>query len=170
MDKIRNWMRHLFLKMNDSKTEIVIYGTRNQCNEITTTAIDEGDSAVNISPNLTYLGVMLDQNLTLKAHILSKAKKASYHLYRIRQIIKFLDLPAKQTLISSLVMSHLDYTNAIFVNLPNNSIFPMQHIQNHAAKLVMNKCCIDSPTTIMRHLHWLPIRFRCGVQDVTVHI
>ena len=38
----------------------------------------------------------------------------------------------------------------------------MQQIQNQAAKLIMNKHQhqLDSPTTIMRHLHWLPIRFR----------
>ena len=58
-------------------------------------------------------------------------------------------------------MSHLDYANAIFVNLPNSSIYQMQQIQNQAAKLIMNKHWPDSPTTIMRHLHWLPIRFRC---------
>ena len=160
-NKIRNWMRHSFLKMNNSTMEIVICGTKNQCSKITTMAIDIGDTTVNISLNLTYLGVLLDQNLKLKSHILSKAKKASYHLYRIKQIIKFLDLPAKQTPISSLIMSHLDYTNAIFVNLPNSSIFPMQCVQNQAAKLVMNKHHLDIHTTIMSHLHWLPIKFRC---------
>ena len=97
MDMVRNWMRYSFLKMNDSKMEIVIFGTRNQCNKITTTVIDVGDTTVNISLNLTYLSVLLNQNLMLKAHILSKAKKASHHLYRIRKIIKFLHLPAKQT-------------------------------------------------------------------------
>ena len=147
--------------MNDSKMEIVIFGTRKQCNKITTTAIDVGDTTVNISPYLTYLGVLLNQNLMWKAHIFSKAKKASYYLYRIRVIIKFLHLSAKQTLISSLVMSHLDYANAVFVNLPSSSIFSMQHIQNQAAKLTMNNHHLDSPTTIMRHLHWLPIRCRC---------
>ena len=160
-DKIGNWMRQSFLKMNDSKMVIVIFGTQNQCNKFPTTAIDVGDSSINISPEHTYLGVLLDQNLTLKAHILTKAKRTSYHLYRIRQMMKFLDLPAKQTLISSLVMSHLDYTYAIFVNLPNSSIYPMQWIQNQAAKLRMNTHHPNSPTTIMRHLHWLPIRFRC---------
>ena len=118
-------MRQSFLKMNDSKKEIAIFRTWNQCNKITTTNIDVGDTSVNISPNLTYLGVLLDQNLILKAHILTKAKRASYQLYRIRQIIRFLDLSAKQTLISSLFMSHLDYTIAIFVNLPNRSMYPM---------------------------------------------
>ena len=76
-------MRQSFLKMNDSKMEIVIFGTHNQCNKITTTAIDVGDTSVNISPKLTYLGILLHQHLTLKAHILTKAKRASYHLYRI---------------------------------------------------------------------------------------
>ena len=160
-DKIRNCMRQSFLKMNNTNMEIVIFGTRNQHNKITNIAIDVADTTVNISPDLTYLGILLDQNLTLKAHILSKTKKASYHLYRIRQIIKFPYLPTKQTLILSLVMSYLDYANAIFVNLPNSSIFLMHCIQNQTSKLVINKHCLDSPTTIMRHLHWLPIRFRC---------
>ena len=59
--------------------------------------MEVGEISLNISPEPTYLGVLLDQNLTLKAHILTKAKRASYHLYRIRQIVKFLDLPAKKT-------------------------------------------------------------------------
>ena len=37
----------------------------------------------------------------------------------------------------------------------------MQQIQNQAAKLIMNKHHLDSPTTIMKHLHWLPIIFKC---------
>ena len=161
MKKIRNWMRQSFLKMNDSKTEIVIFGTQNQCNKITTTAIEVGETSVNFSQELTYLGVLLDKNLTLKTHILAKAKSASYQLYRIRQIVKFLDLPARKTLVSSLVMSQLDYANAIFINLPSSSIYPIQWIQNQAAKLILNKHWLNSSTISMRQLHWLPIRFRC---------
>ena len=52
-DRIRNWMRQSFLKMNDSYMEIVIFGTRNQCNKITTTAIDVGDTTISISLDLT---------------------------------------------------------------------------------------------------------------------
>ena len=113
--RIRDWMKSSFLKMNDSKTEVVIF-------EIIATSMQVGETSVDISSDLNYLGVLLDQNLKLKSHILTKTKRAAYHLYRIRQIAKFLDLPAKKILISSLVMSQLDYANAIFINLPNNSI------------------------------------------------
>ena len=96
--RIRNWMKHLFLKMNDLKTEIIIFRTNSQCNKITTTTMEVGETPVNISSELNYLGVLLDQNLTLKTHILTKTKRAAYHLYRIRQIVRFLDLPAKKHL------------------------------------------------------------------------
>ena len=58
-------------------------------------------------------------------------------------------------------MSQLDYTNAIFINLPKNSIHPMQRIQNQVAKLIMNRDRYDSSTNTMRQLHWLPISYRC---------
>ena len=134
---------------------------RTQCNKITTTAIEVGETSVSFSQELTYLGVLLDKNLTLKTHILAKAKSASYQLYRIRQIVKFLDLPARKNLFSSLVMSQLDYANAIFINLPSSSIYPIQRIQNQTAKLILNKHWLNSSTISMRQLHWLPIRFRC---------
>ena len=94
--RIRNWMKGSFLKMNDSKTELVIFGTQSQRNKIITTSMQVGETSVDISSDLNYLGVLLDQNLTLKTHILTKTKRAAYHLYRIRQIAKFLDLPAKK--------------------------------------------------------------------------
>ena len=36
-----------------------------------------GETSVDISLDLNYLGVLLDQNLTLKAHILHQDKKSS---------------------------------------------------------------------------------------------
>ena len=58
-------------------------------------------------------------------------------------------------------MSQLDYANAIFINLPKNSIHPMQRIQNQAAKLIMNRDRCESSISTMRQLHLLPIIFRC---------
>ena len=66
--RIRNWMMQSFLKMNDSKTEIVTFGTHSQCNKITTTAMEVSETSVNISSEINYIGVLLDQNLTLKTH------------------------------------------------------------------------------------------------------
>ena len=42
--------------------------------------MEVGETSVNISSEFNYVGALLDQNLTLKTHILTKAKRASYHL------------------------------------------------------------------------------------------
>ena len=55
-------MKQSFLKVNNSKTEIVIFRTWNQHNKITTTSIDVGDTSVNISLELTYLDLLLNQS------------------------------------------------------------------------------------------------------------
>ena len=47
-----------------------------------------------------------------------------------------------------------------FINLPNNSIHPMQRIQNQVAKLIMNRDRCESSTSTIIQLHWLPIGFR----------
>ena len=63
-------------------------------------------------------------------------------------------------MISALVLSHLDYANAILIGLPEVDIKNMQIVQNMAAKLVLNCSTMESPTCCLRNLHWLPIRAR----------
>ena len=69
-------------------------------------------------------------------------------------------MDACQTLVFGLVTSHLDYANALYIGLPDCDIAKLQHVQNAAAKLVLNKTKYDSATEALKELHWLPIRFR----------
>ena len=117
------------------------------------------ETPVNISSELNCLGVLLDQNLTLKTHILTKTKRAAYHLYRIRQIAKFLDLLAKKHLFPPWLCPN--WIMPMPSLLTYQTITYIKYIQNQAAKLIMNKDRFDSPVSTMRQLHWLSIRFRC---------
>ena len=57
-----------------------------------------------------------------------------------------------------LVISHLDYANALLVGLPETDIHKLQWVQNMAAKLIFNMDKYDSVTKCFKKLHWLPIR------------
>ena len=46
-------------------------------------------------------------------------------------------MEACQTVVFGLVLSHLDYSYAILVNLPSNAIHKMQPVQNMAACIVL---------------------------------
>ena len=64
---------------------------------------------------------------------------------------------ACRKLVHGLVISHLDYGNALFIALPDCDLDKLQWIKNIAAKLMLGRGIMDSPSEEMCHLHWLPV-------------
>ncbi len=62
---------------------------------------------------------------------------------------------AAQLLVQVLVISRLDYCNALLAGLPSNTIEPRQMIQNAAARLVFNEPKKAHVTPLYIFLHWL---------------
>ncbi len=83
------------------------------------------------------LGVVFDDQLTLKEHIAKTARSCRFALHNIRKIRPFLMEHAAQLLVQALVISRLDYCNALLARLPSNTIKPLQMIQNAVAQLVL---------------------------------
>ena len=66
----------------------------------------------------------------------------------------------ENTLALGLVISHLDYCNAILADLPDTDISCLQRIQNICAKTVLGQNKYESSTRCLLKLHWLPIQKR----------
>ncbi len=83
-----------------------------------------------------------------------------FALHNIRKIRPFLTEHAAQLLDQALVISRLDYCNALLAGLPSNTIKPLQMIQNAAARLVFNEPKRAHVTPLFVSLHWLPVAAR----------
>ena len=68
----------------------------------------------------------------------------------------------------SLVISHLDYANALLGGLPKCSIEKLQRVPNIAAKIVLGKGRYDSSTRCLVELHWLPKQQRIEFKIITL--
>ena len=69
---------------------------------------------------------------------------------------------------SGLVLSHLDYSNGLFINVHESSLKKLQRVQNIAAKIVLKKGRRDSSTWCLKQLHWLPIKLRVQYKVLTL--
>ena len=69
-----------------------------------------------------------------------------------------LTINACKTLVQGLVLSHLDYANAIFVDILKRNIQRLQKVQNMTAKLVLNRDKWSSSKESLKQLYWLPIQ------------
>ena len=95
------------------------------------------------------LGAMFDSQLIMAPHVKSVVKKSSYHLRNIGKARHVLTEGATKTVMQSLVMSRLDYCNALLIG-----------IQNSAARIVSRTRKYEHITPVLIKLHWLPIKFR----------
>ena len=158
--RLKEWMVANKLQMNDAKTEVIFFKSPFFNQKINTQSVCVGADHVDPTDCIKLLGVWLDTNMTLKKHIEEKCKTASRNLNMLRQIRKFLTVEACKSVVQGLVISHLDYCNAVFIGLPASTLLPLQSIQNQAAKLVLSKKKYDSATSCLQTLHWLPIEQR----------
>ena len=161
LDNIKIWMHENRLKMNDSKTEFIIFGGKRALQKSMTTSIRVGEATVQRSANIKLLGLNIDEHLDLKYHIACKARCASMSLFNLKKLSPHLTEKNRLKLVNALVFSHMDYCNSLFINLPKHTLKPFQRIQNFAAKIVLGKSKYSSSTEALKHLHMLPVHVRC---------
>ncbi len=82
---------------------------------------------------------MIDDKLNFTDHITKTARSCRFALYNIKKIRSFLWEHATQLLVQALVLSTLDYCNALLAGLTASPIKPLQLIQNAAARLIFNE-------------------------------
>ncbi len=155
---ISAWMKEHHLQLNLAKTELLVFpATPTLQHDFT---IQLGSSTITPSASVRNLGVIFDDQLTFKEHIAKTARSCRFALHNIRKIRPFLTEHAAQLLVQALVISRLDYCNALLAGLPSNTIKPLQMIQNAAARLVFNEPKRAHVTPLFISLHWLPVAAR----------
>ncbi len=92
--------------------------------------------------------------------IAKTARSCRFALHNIRKIRPFLTEHAAQLLVQALVISRLDYCNAVLAGLLSSTIKPLQMNQNAAARLVFNEPKRAHVTPLFISLHWLPVAAR----------
>ena len=76
-------------------------------------------------------------------------------LRQIRAVASYLPSFTTRTLVTSLVLSKLDYFNSVLVGLPKTLTRRLQSVVNAAARIVMRKHKYVHITPIFSELHWL---------------
>jgi len=93
-------------------------------------------------------------------HISKTTQTCFFHLRRLRQVRRLLGRDVTTNLVSSFVLSRLDYGNALLAGLPYTTIAPLQCVLNAAARLVYGLLPRDHVSAAAIELHWLPVEAR----------
>jgi len=75
-----------------------------------------------VANDIKVLGVVLDRCLSFHKHISVVVRSCNYHAQAIRHIRHLLTTELAQTLVCSLILSRIDYCNAVLHGAPSYSI------------------------------------------------
>ena len=98
----------------------------------------------------------------------NRLRKANYNLRLIQNIDKYININTTKMLLSTLVLSQLDYVNSILTRAPTTTIKPYQTIQNFAARVAYKKSKREDAHMCLQELHLLPIKYRTTFKLLTI--
>ena len=163
LEEINSWMRENFLQLNEDKTEIILFGSKEKRVSIGKYLETR---ALTITDQVRNLGVLIDSDLTFSSHIKAVTKAAFYHLRNINRIKGFLSQKDQEKLIHAFISSRLDYCNGLLTGLPKKSIKHLQLIQNAAARVLTRTKRSEHITPVLKSLHWLPVSHRIDFKSL----
>lgn len=141
--EIKVWMVKNFMKLNETKTELLVLGKSlilERCNmEVT---LQFGNTTITPSEcsgdNWTSLGVKLDRCLNMERQINSVRQKCYWTMNNLERIGYYLDERVRIMLVKQLVISKLDYCNSLYMNLPKTRLQKLRSILNFCVRFIYN--------------------------------
>ena len=150
------------LKVNDGQTELMIIVPKQHQAKLAglKLSITIGQSVIEPNQSVRDLGAILNSSMDMVPQVTQVVRSMYMHMRRIGKIRFLLNNATCATLIQSLVISGLDFHNALLANVPKATIAPLQLAQNTAARLVSRSRRHEHITPVLHDLHWLPVHKR----------
>ena len=166
---IKDWMTANMLKLNEGKTEMVVFRSRY------TTPLNKqalsmkiGESSIIPASTARNLGCIMDETLTMETHIALTCRNAFYHLRNLKRIRRYLTREATEQLVHAFVTSRLDFCNSLLFGIQKQHLQKLQRVQNAAARVICEIPTRDSVRGTLKELHWLPIKERVDFKILTL--
>ena len=153
-------MNDNMLMLNGPKTDFMIVSKASALLKNEKIEMNLNGSVISPAKYVKNLGVLFDNALTMSDQISSLCRSMFLGIKQISMYRKYMTKEVAQKLMVSLVLSKLDYCNCLLVGLPDCLLQKLQHVQNHAAKVIFRKKKTDHVTPLLISLHWLPVKQR----------
>ena len=145
------------LKFNDSKTEVIVFGSAQRLKKLKLQALHVGNCLVRVIHSIRNLGVQFDAEMTIELHVTAVCQQYSTSTTSRRS--EGIVQQQRQSK-SYMHLLQADSMLAMLYRLPLKQIRRLQKVQNWAARLIDVTIKYSSSTPLLMKLHWLLIAVR----------
>ena len=153
------------LFLSKQKTEVVIYGTRqNPRLKDDMSLLYEGTELRRVFTS-KYLGVFLDQHLSFNDHVDYLVNETSKKLGALKRCRNNLTLSAAEIIFKAMILPALDYCDVVWQGCGQGNIDSLEKLQRRAAKLIHPKSGIETNELLIK-LKLIALEYRRRVHIV----
>lgn len=158
LEKIYNWLNVNKLKLNIGKTNYMIFD-KNVKNDVNY-EVKIGQQIIERVEQIKYLGVLIDNRITMESQIDSIIKKASSKINFLYRLKKKLTFETKKIVYNSIILPHFDFCSTLYIGCKNEQMNTLQVLQNRAMRIILD-CEFGTHTEFMLNaLKWMSINQR----------
>ena len=160
LQDVADWMSSNRLQLNSSKTEVMWVASDRKQHLLPNNPFSVSDALIKPVLCVRDLGIYLDSDTSMRSHIVKTVAGCFGAMRTLRSISHSVPKPVLRTLVSALVLSRLDYGNAMLFGLPDVQLLKYQAVLNSAARLIFGAGGRCHVTPLLQQLHWLSARER----------
>ena len=154
LNEINNWYNENCLKINITKTNVMLISTRHSKNKGKLEVKLNGEQLKQVN-SVRYLGVEVDSNLTWNVHVKYICRSIYFKLHALRHLSSTLQTDLLNTLYKTTIQPCIDYACSVWGNCSLKNRELIRRLQRRAARIVMKEYDFSkSCTDLMKKLKW----------------
>ena len=146
------WYTQNRLKLNPSKTEMIIFKSRRLNHPEFSITI--GDSKITPVTSVKILGVTLDANMTWEKHVSTVVQRCYCTLIALARMRRRVPRDVRQLLVEALVFPHIRYCIAVWGSCTATQLKRIQKCVNFGARIVADLAYRDRVSATLKDLCW----------------
>ena len=166
LDSLQLWFRSNSLKMNPSKTDFALFGTRQNIKKAHNFHICIAGAVTKPSPSVKLLGVTLDPCLSWDIHIGQVVKKCNALLISLYRFRHHFTRETLKILIETHVFPHIIYCISVWGGTTKKQLARIQKIINFSARVVTGARCRERIGPALETLGWSRVEQLVRERDV----
>ena len=135
------------LKINDSKTEFIVFRSPQLKCALSGLSVNVGESMITQSSKVRDLGVIFDKFLNFDDHITAIFRITHFHFRNIGKIRNLLSYDACSTIIHS-------YCNSVLYNVPRSKTDRSQRLQNQCERILTKSPRSEHITPLLKKIQF----------------
>ena len=155
LDSLSKWFCKNGMKINEDKTQLIVFGSRQILKQLPTISVHFMGSTVTGCPSLRNLGVVFDQQMTFVPHVDDVVRRCTGMLVGLSHCRHSLPRQALVTVVEALVVSVIRYCISVYGSCNRAQMARIQRLMNFGARVVSGRRKHEHISDVIRDLGWL---------------